>query len=142
MLFVIDTNVLISAALGEGTCRAAFEMALRKGEIIRSDETFFELARTLEKPRLQKYLNQQDKVDFLANYLLLTKPTAITTKVYVCRDPFDNMFLELALSGKASFLITRDGDLLTLNPFKGIPIISVSRFLTEMSNYPDKVKAE
>ncbi|MCU0368689.1 MAG: putative toxin-antitoxin system toxin component, PIN family [Cyclobacteriaceae bacterium] len=138
MLFVIDTSVLISAALGDGICRAAFEMALRKGDIIRSDETFFELARTLEKPRLQKYLDQQDKVDFLSNYLMLTNPVTITTKVYICRDPYDNMFLELALSGKANYLITRDGDLLTLDPFQSIPIVSVSRFLNEMSNYPDK----
>lgn len=36
--------------------------------------------------------------------------------------------LELAVSSVADALVTRDGDLLTLNPFRGIPIITVTSF--------------
>jgi len=68
MQLVFDTNVLISAALGDGFCRKAFEIATKKYALIRSSETFTELAVTLEKPRLQRFLKEEDKIDFLANF--------------------------------------------------------------------------
>lgn len=37
-----------------------------------------------------------------------------------CRDVKDNTFLELALSGKATWIISGDADLLVLHPFRGI----------------------
>ena len=47
-----------------------------------------------------------------------------THQVTVCRDPHDDMFLEVALSGGADFVISKDDDLLVLSPFEGIPIIT------------------
>jgi predicted nucleic acid-binding protein len=46
-----------------------------------------------------------------------------------CRDPKDNKYLELAISGHAESLITGDEDLLVLNPFRNIKIITVLEFL-------------
>lgn len=128
MLFVFDTNVLTSAALVEGICRQAFDIAKTKG-VARSEETFIELVKTFEKPRLQKYLTTEAKIEFLANFLKLSKPINITEKIAACRDPKDDMFLELAISCQATALVTRDGDLLSLHPFRGIPIITVANFI-------------
>ena len=83
----------------------------------------------MEKPRLQKYLEPETKIDFLANFLKMIKLFVATETISICRDPKDNMFLELAVSCKANALVTRDGDLLTLHPFRGIPIITVSNFV-------------
>jgi putative PIN family toxin of toxin-antitoxin system len=80
MVFVFDTNVWISAALGSNSCRNAFNLARSKGKLIRSEETFTELVLTLEKPRLQKYLSHHDKIDFLANYLFITERVEIKTE--------------------------------------------------------------
>jgi hypothetical protein len=46
-----------------------------------------------------------------------------------CRDPKDNKFLELAVSGKASAIISGDEDLLALHPFRDIPIFTLRDFL-------------
>jgi predicted nucleic acid-binding protein len=46
-----------------------------------------------------------------------------------CRDPKDNKFLELAISSGASCIISGDKDLLALNPFHDIPIMSAVDFL-------------
>ena len=46
-----------------------------------------------------------------------------------CRDPKDNKYLELAISGHAESLITGDEDLLVLNRFRKIKIITVLEFL-------------
>jgi uncharacterized protein len=129
MVFVFDTNVLISAALGDGSCRKAFEIVQRQGQLVRTIDTFTELVVTLEKPRLQKYLRAPDKIEFLANFLQLTKVIEVKEKIIACRDPKDDMFLELAVACQAQALVTRDGDLLFLNPFRGIPIITVANFL-------------
>ena len=47
----------------------------------------------------------------------------------VCRDPKDDQILELAVSGNADCIVTGDDDLLTLNPFRGIAIITPADFL-------------
>ena len=46
-----------------------------------------------------------------------------------CRDLKDNKFLELAVEAKAQCVITGDKDLLVLNPFRGIPILTPADFL-------------
>ena len=50
-------------------------------------------------------------------------------RLTVGRDPRDNRFLEVALTGKADVIVSGDQDLLVLNPFDGIPIIPPGRFL-------------
>lgn len=47
----------------------------------------------------------------------------------MCRDPDDNKFLELAVSGKAGVIISRDKDLKALHPFRETPIIGPDEFL-------------
>jgi predicted nucleic acid-binding protein len=46
-----------------------------------------------------------------------------------CRDPEDDKFLEVALGGKADLILTGDADLLTLNPWRGIAILSAAEYL-------------
>lgn len=49
--------------------------------------------------------------------------------IAVCRDPKDDKLLELAVGGNADFLVTGDKDLLILNPFRGVEIITPRVFL-------------
>jgi putative PIN family toxin of toxin-antitoxin system len=53
----------------------------------------------------------------------------VTTKVSVCRDPKDGKLLELAIDGRADLIITGDKDLLVLNPFEGVPIVTPMDYL-------------
>jgi hypothetical protein len=41
----------------------------------------------------------------------------------------DDKFLELAVNGKANLIVSGDKDLLILNPFRDIPILTISEFL-------------
>ena len=47
-----------------------------------------------------------------------------------CRDPKDDKFLELAVNGRAEYLVTGDRDLLTLHPFRGTQILTARDFIT------------
>ena len=52
----------------------------------------------------------------------------INKTIVVCRDPKDDKLLELAVCGDADFLVTGDKDLLVLNPFRGVEIITPREF--------------
>lgn len=47
-----------------------------------------------------------------------------------CRDPDDDKLLETAMMGEADCLVTGDQDLLVLSPFRDIPILNPTDFLT------------
>jgi uncharacterized protein len=54
---------------------------------------------------------------------------SIVQRVVACRDPGDDKSLELAINGLADFIVSGDADLLTLHPFRGIPIIPPATFV-------------
>ena len=56
----------------------------------------------------------------------------IDVRINDCRDPSDNKFLELAVSGRATHIITGDGDLLGLDPFQGKPVLTPGEFLRQI----------
>jgi uncharacterized protein len=55
----------------------------------------------------------------------------VDMRITICRDPKDDKFLELAVSGRATCIVTGDSDLLALNPFRGIAITTPQAFLKE-----------
>ncbi len=131
MIILIDTNVLISAVIiKESIPDLAVRRALSLNGVIRSNSTTNELDSILRKKKFDRYFkNEYEKDVFINLYINKTQLIEITQKVNICRDPADNMYLELALSGKADCIITGDPDLLVLNPFENIPIITPKEFL-------------
>jgi len=53
----------------------------------------------------------------------------ITERITACRDPRDRKFLELAVNGHADLIVSRDRDLLALNPFRSIAIVAPVTFV-------------
>lgn len=93
-----------------------------------------ELAQVLARPRIQiKYgLTDVDIRTLIDLVLLRGQAVAPDTRVAVCRDPKDDVFLGVALAGKAERIVSGDNDLLTLHFFRGIPIITPAAFLAEL----------
>jgi len=130
LTFVIDNNVIISASLFKDSLPdKAFEKARSSGRIICSEETFNELSEVVHRAKFDRYLKGVDRKKLLARYLAETTMIAVANKVRLCRDPADDKYLELALSGNADCIITGDNDPLVLNPFENIPIITPDEFL-------------
>ncbi|WP_392533129.1 putative toxin-antitoxin system toxin component, PIN family [Nostoc sp. C117] len=115
-LIVIDTNVLLSAALSpNGTARKALDKLYKEFKIAQSDETYQELNTRIYKPKFDKYISDEDRQDFLGIVKKYSQFIEIKSQINICRDPGDNKFLELAKDANAEFLITGDQDLLSLN---------------------------
>jgi len=128
--FVLDTNVIVSAALLAGSVpRKAFDKALDEGKILISVPVILELAEVLSREKLNKYLLEEERMRFLVALLKETELVEVIEEVTDCRDAKDNKFLGLALSGKADFIVSGDDDLLVLNPFRGIPILTPREFI-------------
>ena len=123
--YVFDTNALISAALlKHSVSRKALDRALEEGELLVSAETIDELNQVLSRADFSRYVTEDERMEFLA--VLLREARLVEVAVYVgeCRDPQDNKFLELAVSGAAVCIVSGDQDLLVLDPFRGVSIIT------------------
>jgi predicted nucleic acid-binding protein len=57
---------------------------------------------------------------------------AIIERIAACRDPNDDKFLELAVNGRADLIVSGDRDLVALNPFRGIPIVTPAIFVQDI----------
>jgi uncharacterized protein len=131
---VFDNNVVVSALLFEQSVPAqAFYAALDHGEILVSQATFAELSDVLGRKKFDRYVTREEREQFLVMLLREATVVEITEEVHVCRDPKDDKFLELALSGGASCLVTGDQDLLVLHPFRGVPILTPAQFLASFA---------
>jgi uncharacterized protein len=107
----------------------AFFLALNHGEILLSTPLAEEINRILYQPKFDRYLTYEQREEFIISLVESSALVDIRETVSVCRDPKDNLILELAVSGEADVIITGDSDLLDINPFRGIAILNPKDFL-------------
>lgn len=133
---VFDTNVIVSALLFDQSKPAqAFNAALDRGSILLSHSVLKELTEVLGREKLRPYLVPEEREQFIIALLKESLFIDINETIQVCRDPKDDKILELAVNGRADCIITGDKDLLTLNPFRKIPIIKPDEFLTSITSH-------
>ena len=122
---VVDTNILISAALRPGSRpRAVIDAVFAiNGVLIFSEESFHELQSRLLRPKFDPYVGRQDRMVYLAQVGAVSEWVSITGAKLGCRDPEDDRILETALMGDADCLVTGDQDLLEMSSVSGIPIV-------------------
>jgi len=129
---VFDTSAVVSAVLlPRSVPRLAFDLAIASGPILLTEATLRELDEVLRRPKFDRYISEELRLEFLAALVRTAEPVEISESVDACRDPKDNKFLEAAVCGRATHLITGDQDLLVLHPFRAIAILSPQAFLFE-----------
>jgi uncharacterized protein len=127
---VVDTNVLISRLLlprsipGEAVRRAA-----DAGQLLVSAATMEELAEVMGRAKFDPYLSIADRQDFIRLLARIVEVVPIVRRVRACRDPRDDKFLEVAVNGRADIILTGDRDLLALDPFMGVAVLSPAAYL-------------
>ena len=130
MRVVLDTNVIVSACLFKGSLAKLVEL-WKRGDIVPaiSKETFSELNAVLHYP---KFALTADEVKTIIEDEILPyfDVVEIENKVSgVCRDAYDDMFLSVAVSAAASWIVTGDKDLLVLGKYGGAKIVTPNDFL-------------
>lgn len=133
MRVIIDTNLFVSGWLWGGIPARLFRLARARQLIICASEPILaELEKTLSKQKLRGKLQS---LGFTVEYLI--SGTRELVEVYPIspinvpdlRDPNDNMILATAIAADADVIVTGDRDLLVLQEYEGIAIVTAREFL-------------
>ena len=136
---IIDTNTVVSAICSQRSVGDRFLSTVMPDDqyaLLISESTMIELWNVLIRPKFDRFISRDSRLSSLHDYLGGCTTIVPTETITACRDPKDNQFLELAVAGNADMIISRDNDLLVLNPFRGIAIMGAEHFL-ERSTCPD-----
>jgi len=133
---VIDTNLVLSALVFTQGRLAPLRHAWQgeRCQPLVSRATAAELIRVLAYPKFK--LTPDERQELLADYLpwcttaRIPHPPPETPK---CRDPCDLPFLQLAVTGKADYLLSGDQDLLSLAGRFVCPIITADQCIKTLN---------
>ena len=130
---VVDTDILIRALIKPQGTVGPVLTRLRNGDytLLYAELLLDELVAKLALPRIRdKYHLTDDDVETVLALILLRGESVVPQRrITACRDPKDNIVLEVAVAGEADYIVTGDNDLLVLHPFEGIPIVGPAKFL-------------
>ncbi len=128
MRLVLDTNILVSAALKDKSLPSiAVHREAQNGILLKSRATERQALDVFARPHLAALIPAATQ-SWITSLLARAELIEITESIAACRDPTDDKFLELAINGHADFIVSGDADLLVLNPFRSIPILSPAIF--------------
>lgn len=129
---VLDTHCVISALLFSQQEMAWLRHGWQSGGFVLlvNKLTASELLRVLEYPKFK--LTKAEQSLLLADFLPYAEIIPIHDEpidLPIIRDSADQMFLSLAIVGKADVLVSGDSDLLVLkNCFNAIPMMTLHEF--------------
>ena len=113
----------------ESKPRRAVDLTFRNEKVLISLPVLSEIREVLGCKQFRRYVDDIDVRAFLAALTSEAEWIDTVLEIKACRDPKDDKFLELAVSGHATHIISGDSDLLALNPFQDIQIIPPHSFL-------------
>lgn len=135
---VIDTNVFVSSVISKKGAPAVLVQAWyeRLFDLVTSEAIIAEIERVLSEHRLKQVFNISDDhitslVELLRKNSILVPGSAAVAGA-VPADPSDEMFLAAALDGNADVIVSADKDLLGIESFQGIAIITPRQFLDQI----------
>jgi uncharacterized protein len=127
---VLDTNVVLSALVFRNGRLSWIRRAWQSGRItpVVCRRSVDELLRVLAYPKFR--LGRADIDELLADFLPYTETaesSGVSESAPRCRDPQDQMFIELLLATGATALISGDADLTDLAESSGLAIWTPSK---------------
>ena len=100
-----------------------------EARLLASGETLAEFREVLLRDKFDRDVDRAFREGLVQEYERLCTLVPIPTHICACRDPRDDKFLEVAVHGRADAIVTGDADLLALNPFRGIAILTPASYL-------------
>lgn len=111
--WVLDTNVLISAALSsKGAPHALVQHILSHGCLVFSSATFEELRSRLYRPKFDSYLSLEMREGLLHDFSASARWVEPDKVLPLSRDPSDDVFIATAVKAGLSFLVSGNNNLL------------------------------
>ena len=132
---VMDTSTLVGAMLRtESKPRQALLAVVKSHVLCISQTTLTELQVVLQRSKFDRYAPLQTRLEFLdvvrqTAHLYEIDTASEAASLSACRDPKGDKFLALAMACEAMVIISSDADLLSLQRWNNIAIISPADFL-------------
>ncbi|MBI3289982.1 putative toxin-antitoxin system toxin component, PIN family [Candidatus Microgenomates bacterium] len=122
---VLDTNTLVSAIIntkGSVAQEIYQNFKHKRFSLVISPEILEEVEEVSNRERIIKrhQLSTKELKIIISELASLSYLVPGTTKVEVVRDPDDNKIISAAVEGQATYIVTRDEDLLDLKEYQEI----------------------
>lgn len=136
MRLVVDTNVLVSAFLWQGTPGRLVDLAGEKEIALYTSRALVdELSEVLHRKKLAKQVAATGltAAQMIGNYRRLAAlVTARQIAPQVSRDADDDAVLACALAAHADLIVSGDADLLVLKRYHNIPIVTAAQAIQQI----------
>jgi uncharacterized protein len=126
---VLDANVLLAGVFTRGVCERLLDVCWENAPamvVVCSEHILGELGENAETKFGVPAVEVAETIEKLRHRMEVVEPSQVATDA--CRDADDLPVLGTAAAGNADYLVTGDRDLLTLQSFHGIPIVSPREF--------------
>jgi len=131
---LLDTNVLVAALVARGVCTDLVEHCVRQHVVVSSRPVLDELRDVLTRKLRQRSVDVRAAVRLFEETFTLVVPAMIEP---TCRDRDDDVVLATAVAGECVAVVTGDQDLLILDPFRGIRVLSPADFWKWEAQYKE-----
>lgn len=132
--WVVDTNVLISAALSaSGRPAQLVQAVLAEHVLVFSPPTFEELRTRLYRPKFDRYISLEHRERLLHDFSAAAHWVDLGDIGRYCGDRDDDAFIETALQAQAHALVSGDNDVLQASAPQGLQILTVQQALLQIS---------
>jgi len=128
---VLDTNVLLAATATRGLCELVLSECLQHHFIINSEPILTEFSRHLVGKFKLPEAQAGEIVKFIRGSSRMVEPTEVPAAA--CPDASDLMVLGTAIAGGAECIVTGDKDLLVVQSFGEVAILSPRAFYQRCS---------
>jgi putative PIN family toxin of toxin-antitoxin system len=137
LIVVFDTSSLVGAALRPGGVpEIVLLTVIERATLAVSREIVDEYRAVLSRPKFARVLSAERREAILELIEVMTRWVQPVERVTDCRDKKDNMYLELAAAAGASLLVSSDADLLDLDPWRDVRILTPAAFLAHIGKAP------
>lgn len=125
---ILDTNLWISYLISSRLVK--IDLLLQRGNIrlVFSEDSILEFVEVARRPKFRRYFPDEDINLLLELFDYFGELVQVHSEVGICRDSKDNFLLALAKDSQADYLVTGDGDLLSLQQFETTKIVTFSDF--------------
>jgi putative PIN family toxin of toxin-antitoxin system len=126
---VLDTNIFISAFFWGGHPRKVLERIIdNTDELYVTKEILEEITSVMSRPKFK--INTDVITYFIQSIEDISQKIIVRNNIKnICRDSEDDKILECALIAKADYIITGDNDLLVLEKYENVKIITAAKYL-------------
>ena len=135
MRIVIDTNVLISGVFFGGFPRKILSSVVNQKITACATAEIINEYEDIVQEMIDRKQGHIDRA-ILAPLIQVLEVIEPISHVEICRDPDDNKFLECAKDSHALYIVSGDKDLLVIEEYENIQIMTVKDFCKKY--FPDE----